>query len=324
MSGAGDVRPAAERALVIGALVAALVMVAAACGTVADDEQDARPGPSATAALGGTATDREPEGTVITPERERQPVGGTTTTGRAARTVPAPALPTLADQLGEDIKETQLSVPLMPPAAGTWRFIARGADGPVAFDACRPIRYRVRIGPGPAAAEALVAEAIARVSAATGLRFIYDGPVEHVPTSGSFPSPNASVSLSEAFAPVVIGWANRSETDLWASDGADTLGVGGPRTIVFDNDEKLSVSGFALLAPSDSLEPGFGPGLTAGNVLLHELGHLIGLDHVEDTGEVMQARLDRTTPDGWGPGDRRGLWELGASRGCASSYLRPG
>jgi hypothetical protein len=225
--------------------------------------------------------------------------------------------------LGEDVTDADLQVPPEPPAVGAWAFIGEGADGPVTFDACRPIHYRVRVGPGPPGAAALVAEALNRIAAATGLRFVDDGPVDAVPSASSFPAADAAVELDDAFSPVVIGWATRDETDLWASDTADTLGVGGPRTIVFRNDEKLSVSGFALLAPSDTLTPGFGPGTTVGNVLLHEISHVIGLDHVDGPGELMQARLDHTAPDGWGPGDRRGLWELGAVRGCASTYLQP-
>jgi hypothetical protein len=239
-------------------------------------------------------------------------------------TTEIPAPPTLATQLGEDVVAGELAVPPAPPVAGTWRFIAEGTDGPVSFNACRPIHWQLRPGPGPAEAEELVVEALERVTAATGLRFVYDGPVADAPTSASFPAPNDTIAVTDAFAPVVIGWAHRAESDLWASEGADTLGVGGPRTIVFSDGAKLTVSGFVLLTPTDLLAAGFGPGLTVGNVLLHELGHLIGLDHVDDPAEIMQTRLDRNAPDGWGPGDRRGLWELGSSRGCASDYLTLG
>jgi hypothetical protein len=306
------------------AVLAALLMAASvACRTAGPDDGAAGPGPAAHADLDSGSS--EPQGTIVSPAPGGEPLtgAGTGTTIRSTRRPPRPPATTLADQLGEDVTAGRLVVPPPPPAAGTWGFIAQGADGPVSFDACRPIHYRIRLGPGPAGGEALVAEAIARVEAATGLRFAYDGTVDAAPTSGSFPAPNASVTLSESFAPVVIGWADREETDLWASEGHDTLGVGGPRTIVFDDDEKLSVSGFALLTPNDTLRVGFGPGLTAGNVLLHELGHVVGLDHVSDPAELMQARLDRNAPDGYGPGDRRGLWELGSSRGCASAYLHP-
>jgi hypothetical protein len=308
--------PARSSARALAAGLAAVVLVtAAACGLMPPDPGSAaRPYPSATASI--------PAGGVGAPDPGQALRGRTTTT--AAPTTSSRHRSTLAVQLGEDVDPADLVVPPEQPATGSYRFIAEGADGPVAFDACRPVHYQVRIGPGPANGVDLVAEALGRVSLITGLRFVYDGPADAVPTSASFPAPNASVSLTHAFSPVVIGWAQREESDLWASESADTLGVGGPRTIVFANDERLSVSGFVLLAPSDSLRPGFGPGLTVGNVLLHEISHLVGLDHVDDSHEVMQARLDRSTPDGFGPGDRRGLWELGASRGCASAYLHPG
>jgi hypothetical protein len=257
------------------------------------------------------------------PQHESLTADTTTTTvrsGRPGRGGP----PSLAQQLGEDVGANQLRVPPEPAAEGTWRFIGEDPSGPVAFDACRPIHYRVRVGPGPADGAALVTEALDRVSQATGLRFVDDGPVEAAPTSASFPSPNTKVDLDEAFAPAVIGWAHRDETDLWATDSEDTLGTGGQRTIMFTDGRKLAVSGFALLVPSDALADGFGPGMTVGNVLLHEVGHLVGLDHVEDRAEIMQARFDRSIPDGWGAGDRRGLWLLGASRGCASSSLHVG
>jgi hypothetical protein len=307
-----------RRAGIRSALLAALALLAAACASGDPGNGQGPPFPPTTE-VDGTVMDGWQSGTL---DRSGRGLDDARTTTVRPTTTPRDVAPPLTQQLGEDLTANRLRVPPEPPAVGTWRFISTGADGPVSFNACRPIHYRVRVGPGPAEGEALVAEAVARLSEATGLRFVSDGPVAEVPTSASFPAPNQAVSLADAFPPVVIGWATRDETDLWTSDGADTLGVGGPRTIVFGNDEKLSVSGFALLAPSDSLEPSFGPGLTVGNVLLHELGHLVGLDHVDDGGELMQTRLDRSAPDGFGPGDRRGLWELGAGRGCASTYLQ--
>ncbi|HEX6418878.1 MAG TPA: matrixin family metalloprotease, partial [Acidimicrobiales bacterium] len=45
-------------------------------------------------------------------------------------------------------------------------------------------------------------------------------------------------------------------------------------------------------------------------VLLHELGHLVGLDHVDDPGQLMQpvAQADLVA---FGPGDLTGLAHLG-------------
>jgi predicted Zn-dependent protease len=47
-------------------------------------------------------------------------------------------------------------------------------------------------------------------------------------------------------------------------------------------------------------------------ILMHELGHLVGLDHVDDPGELMYAESVGTL--GFGAGDREGLASLGSGR----------
>jgi predicted Zn-dependent protease len=53
-----------------------------------------------------------------------------------------------------------------------------------------------------------------------------------------------------------------------------------------------------------------------GAVLRHELGHALGLDHVEDPRELLFADVALEAHGGYGPGDRRGLWELAGGQGC--------
>jgi hypothetical protein len=50
--------------------------------------------------------------------------------------------------------------------------------------------------------------------------------------------------------------------------------------------------------------------------MVHELGHVAGLDHVQDRGQVMYPSISSQSPDGYGAGDRSGLAELGAQAGC--------
>jgi hypothetical protein len=195
----------------------------------------------------------------------------------------------------------------------------------VSFDACRPIHYVVRVGAGPANGLALVQEAIRRLSAATGLRFQYDGPTNTVPRFEEPAQSRNVTDIGSEFTPVFIGWATPSETDIWAHAGKDVLGVGGPETLSIANGAgQMYVSGHAVLLPDADVPATFGPGITAGNLLMHELGHVVGLDHVTETGEIMAPDLTKEDPDGYGPGDLQGLYLLGSSRGCASTWLLPG
>ena len=67
------------------------------------------------------------------------------------------------------------------------------------------------------------------------------------------------------------------------------------------------------------MRAGFGAGLTRGNLEQHELGHVIGLDHVQDRGQVMYPSISDQSPDGYGPGDRAGLSILGRQSGCLNA-----
>jgi len=48
---------------------------------------------------------------------------------------------------------------------------------------------------------------------------------------------------------------------------------------------------------------------------MHEFGHALGLEHVEDSSQIMYPRVSSTRPDIYGSGDRAGLQALG-SQAC--------
>ena len=53
-------------------------------------------------------------------------------------------------------------------------------------------------------------------------------------------------------------------------------------------------------------------------MILHELGHVMGLEHVDDPRQLMYPEIG--TPDGLAAGDLNGLYELGrppAARICS-------
>jgi predicted Zn-dependent protease len=45
-------------------------------------------------------------------------------------------------------------------------------------------------------------------------------------------------------------------------------------------------------------------------IILHELGHLVGLDHTSDRGQIMFSEAEFNVRD-YAPGDLRGLARLG-------------
>jgi hypothetical protein len=88
-----------------------------------------------------------------------------------------------------------------------------------------------------------------------------------------------------------------------------------------DDGKAVAVSGSVVFDASAGLSSGFA-GETWGQVMLHELGHVFGLDHIDDQTSVMYPQLGLRPAD-FGEGDRKGLWELGIGSGCVKTPELP-
>jgi hypothetical protein len=211
------------------------------------------------------------------------------------------------------------------PAGPGYSFLKVNPSGaPVRWDPCTPIHYQLDLASAPAWAATDVGHALAAISAATGIDFVYDGPTSRFPTA-----PLTGTASLES--PVEIAWASKAQSqalhlpvDLSATGGsfpgrADTLAQTVPYTA---NDPRTGymvyVSGTVLLgAAAPGLPAGFGAG-GDGVLLLHQLGRLVGLGDVEDAHEVMNPAVLNTSVTALGPGDRSGLQRLGRDSGCLS------
>ncbi|MCU1587160.1 MAG: putative cell wall binding repeat 2-containing protein [Frankiales bacterium] len=171
----------------------------------------------------------------------------------------------------------------------------------------------VKVNPtgGGAGALADAQNAIKALRAGTGLDFVYDGTTTFVPRSTNRGSQPAKV---------VIAWGTRSQTDLL---GAGAVGEGGWRSNGTSTNGSTwtwkIVSGFVVVDPTAHLTAGFGRGVTRGSVLLHELGHVSGLNHTSQTSQVMAPALSSASLASWGTGDKTGLGVVGASHGCVTA-----
>jgi len=217
---------------------------------------------------------------------------------------------------GEEASAIRLGTPAIPPAGeGGYAFLRATPDGsPVTFDPCRPVHFVVRPDNEPEGGRALLLGALADVSAATGLRMVDDGTTDEAPSEAR--APYQPERYGDRWAPVLITWSTSAETPMLAGD---ILGRAGPQTFGTDADRVRFVSGSAVFnGPALDAQLRGGDDHKARAVLLHELGHLVGLGHVGDPFQVMfdTNAYPLTT---YRAGDRRGLEQLGLGT-CFDDY----
>ena len=201
-------------------------------------------------------------------------------------------------------------------ASGTsFAFMRQSKDGgPDRYNPCAPVRFAINPANAPAGAVDEVKDAFARLGAVTGIHFVDAGPTteQHV-AFGHRKSSNPAL-YGPGWAPILISWASDAVEPMLAGN---VLGYGGSSSYWAGSSDEAYVTGEVIFDTDlTGLRPGFGPGLTRGNLALHELGHVVGLDHVQDRGQVMYPSISPSSPDGYAGGDLAGLTQLGAGAGC--------
>lgn len=204
-----------------------------------------------------------------------------------------------------------LPVETPAPASAGWGPTYVDEQGrPGRWDPCRPIPYVVQAGWIPDAGRQDLAEALRRITAASGLQFVDEGDTDEMPSSDR--DPYQPERYGERWAPLLVGWVPQDATDLGLGDGIQGVSLA---VAVPGRDAPSLVSGQVVLDASHRLASGFGPGTTDGEVLLHELAHAIGLGHVLDPTQVMYPATTNSESQ-FGAGDRAGLSALGVAAGC--------
>jgi hypothetical protein len=233
----------------------------------------------------------------------------------AAPAVPsAPATPTAPPDrptAGREEARFPRGRPLEPPPeGGPHGFVAFQADGvtPVAYDPCRPVHYVLRPDGAPAGGEDVVRAAIARLSEVTGLQFIDDGASDEATTlDRPIFQPDR---YGDRWAPVLIAWETEQQNPALTGD---VVGEGGSVAVSLGDGPRIYLSGTVSLdGPRlGELLGGRNGEAAVRSVVLHELGHLVGLAHVDDAAQLMYPEARREVTD-YAAGDLTGLARLGA------------
>ena len=225
---------------------------------------------------------------------------------------------TLGDRGGRgafpDRPDDAASSPLGKPAAATggvgsdeYTFIATqpGDDAePVTYDPCAPIHVVVDPRTIVEGGMRLLDQALDQVSEASGLTFVVDGVTdEPAPDDETVRSPDGG------WLPVTVTWSDPVASPKLEGSIA---GFAGSSSVERDGRRWFVTGTVVLDGPQlDEILQTRRGRASVRSVIQHELGHLVGLDHVDAPGQLMQPEGDETLTR-WGDGDRAGLAALGS------------
>jgi len=211
---------------------------------------------------------------------------------------PAPAQPAESSEPGSRVLAKN-----RPGKASdhTWLF-----DQKITWPSCGELTYQINPSKAPKGWKQLVKKAVKKVKQASKLSFRYLGKTSYKPTF---------LDANPAGTDIVIAFLMPNQTDM--IQGATVAGQGSAASDgswLFDGKVVLNAKVFRKMAPGFGSGPRYGIQGTTGQVVMHEIAHVIGLGHAKQQTQIMFPAATRKPAD-WGAGDWSGLRELGKG-GC--------
>jgi hypothetical protein len=244
------------------------------------------------------------------PPRRRRRWVAWVAAGVAALSAAVPVLASLPQHAAADSGGLR-SVTAISAAPWTAEFVD-DSGLPARWDPCQPIHYVVDLANAPSGAMSDVQVAIGRLSTATGMTFVLDGTTKER-ASRTRPAYQPKV-YGNGWAPILIAWSSAAGTDLLSDPTSEAVTVPVAVKSAGGTGGGSIVTAEIVLNTARQLPVGFGPGPSEGEVLMHELGHVVGLGHVDSKAEAMFPSVRGVAR--YGPGDLAGFAAVGLPAGC--------
>jgi len=204
-------------------------------------------------------------------------------------------------------------LPKPPVGQGGYAFLKtqRESADPVTYDPCTVIHVAVNHRGAPTDGDLMATEAVAQVVRATGLHLVVDAGDSSLPLVPDWTS--SPGALDQTPPRILVGWATSDEV---AGLAGKVAGLGGSSASASPLTGRWSWSTGQVALDTDYFATLNARGLeghaSGRAVIMHELGHVVGLAHVDDAHQLMAA--ENLGQVSFGDGDLRGLYQLGQGR----------
>lgn len=168
------------------------------------------------------------------------------------------------------------------------------AGNPARWDPCSSLRWKIAGTRPSARLRKATAEAMRQIASTAGLRFVYAGRA----TKAEFASPPRNTIVIGSSSSLGVANAGGIASLLYEDSTTGTVSIVGARVVINPVVVRTGTRLSRMLRP----------------IVLHEVGHAIGLAHVDDPAEIMYPQV--VIRYSYTAAARRALVELGATKGC--------